>query len=102
MEKDKALRLLGLATRAGKVITGIELCEKAVKSKKAKLIIITKETAQSTVDMFKGVGIPVVCVESKEKLGSFTGKDIRSVAVVTDENFASAIVKESEELVCQM
>ena len=102
MEKDKALRLLGLATRAGKVITGIELCEKAVKSKKAKLVIITKETAKSTANMFKGVGIPVVCVESKEKLGSFTGKDIRSVAVVTDENFASAIVKESEELVCQM
>ena len=102
MEKDKALRLLGLATKAGKVITGIELCEKAVKSKKAKLVIITKETAKSTVDMFKGVGIPVVCVESKEKLGSFTGKDIRSVAVVTDEKFASAIVKESEELVCQM
>ena len=47
MEKDKALRLLGLATRAGKVITGIELCEKAVKSKKAKLVIITKETAKS-------------------------------------------------------
>ncbi len=102
MEKDKALRLLGLATRAGKVITGIELCEKAVKSKKAKLVIITKETAKSTIDMFKGVGIPVVCVESKEKLGSFTGKEIRSVAVVTDENFAAAIVKESEELVCQM
>ena len=102
MEKDKALRLLGLATRAGKVITGIELCEKAVKSKKAKLIIITKETAKSTVDLFKGVDIPVVCVESKEKLGSFTGKDIRSVAVVTDENFAAAIVKESEETVCQM
>ena len=102
MEKDKALRLLGLATRAGKVITGIELCVKAVKSKKAKLVIITKETAQSTTDLFKGAGIPVICVESKEKLGNFTGKDIRSVAVVTDENFASAIVKESEELVWQM
>ena len=37
MENDKALRLLGLANRAGKVITGIELCEKTLKSKKAKL-----------------------------------------------------------------
>ena len=99
MEKDKALRLIGLANRAGKVITGIELCEKAVKTKKAKLIIITKETAESTADIFKKSGIPVICVESKEKLGNFTGKDIRSVAAVTDKNFADAIVKESEELV---
>jgi len=37
---NKAERLLGLATRAGKVITGAELCEKAVKSGKAKLIIL--------------------------------------------------------------
>ena len=99
MENDKALRLLGLANRAGKVITGIELCEKAVKAKKAKLVIITKETAESTVSSFKKYDVPVICVESKEKLGKFTGKDIRSVAVVTDKNFADAIVKESEELV---
>ena len=66
---------MGLATRAGKVITGIELCEKAVKSKKAKLVIITKETAKSTIDLFKSANVPVICVESKEKLGSFTGKE---------------------------
>ncbi len=99
MEKDKALRLIGLANRAGKVITGIELCEKAVKTKKAKLVVITKDTAESTADIFKKADVPVILVESKEKLGSFTGKDIRSVAVVTDKNFADAIVKESEELV---
>lgn len=99
MENDKALRLLGLANRAGKVITGIELCEKTLKSKKAKLVVVTKETAENTVDIFKNKGVPVICVESKEMLGKFTGKDIRSVAVVTDKNFADAIVKESEELV---
>lgn len=99
MEKAKALRLLGLANRAGKVITGIELCEKAVKTKKAKLVVVTKETAESTVNIFKNADVPVILVESKEKLGNFTGKDIRSVAVVTDKNFADAIVKESEELV---
>lgn len=99
MEKDKALRLLGLANRAGKVITGIELCEKAVKSKKARLVVVTRETAKSTLELFKNKDVPVICVESKEKLGNFTGKDIRSVAVVTDKSFADAIVKESEELV---
>lgn len=99
MENDKALRLLGLANRAGKVITGIELCEKALKSKKGKLVVITKETAENTVDIFKNKGVPVICVKSKEMLGKFTGKEIRSVAVVTDKNFAEAIVKESEELV---
>lgn len=98
MENNKALRLIGLATRAGKVITGIDLCEKAVKSKKAELGIVTKETAQSTIDIFKNTDIPLIYVESIEKLSKFTGKENRSVAVVTDKGFKDAILK--EEIKC--
>ena len=45
---SKAERLIGLATGAGKVITGLELCEKAVKTGKAKLIILTNETSENS------------------------------------------------------
>ena len=37
---DKALRLLGLATRAGKVVSGGFLTEKLVKSGQARLVIV--------------------------------------------------------------
>lgn len=94
---NKVLNLIGLATRAGKVITGIELCEKAVKQNKAQLVVLTYETSDSTVKIFEKSSIPLVFVESKEMLGKYTGKDIRSVAVIVDKGFARAILKESEE-----
>lgn len=100
MENNKALRLIGLATRAGKVITGIDLCQKAVKANKAELGIVTNETAQSTVDIFKNTNVPLIYVESIEKLSRFVGKENRSVAVITDKGFAEVILKESEEIIC--
>ncbi len=94
---SKVLRMIGLAQRAGKVITGTELCEKAVKSSKAKLVILAKEAGASTVKIFEKYPIDIIFVESRELLGKYTGKEIRTAAVITDEGFARAIKKESEE-----
>lgn len=89
----KTERIIGLATRAGKVITGLELCEKAVKTGKAKIIILTKETSDNTKKSFMNSHIDIVYVDSKETLGKCTGKETRSVAVITDENFSTAVLK---------
>ena len=91
--QSKAERLIGLATRAGKVITGLELCEKAVKNNKAKLVILTKETSDNSKKIFSESGIDIIYLDSKEILGKCTGKEIRSVAVITDENFSTAVLK---------
>ena len=91
MQISKKIRMLGLATRAGKVITGIDMCEKAVKQRKAKLIIIAEDAAESTKKQFSNSNIPVVTIESKDVLGKFTGKEYRSVCVVCDAGFAKAI-----------
>lgn len=91
--QSKAERLIGLATRAGKVITGLELCEKAIKTNKAKLIILTNETSGNSKKFFLESGIEIVYLDSKEVLGKCTGKEIRSVAVITDENFSTAVLK---------
>lgn len=96
MQSSKKLRMLGLATKAGKVITGIDLCEKAVQKRKAKLVILADDAAESTKKMFSNCGLPVVFVSDKEILGKFTGKEFRSVCVVCDAGFAKAI-QESEE-----
>lgn len=90
---NKAERLIGLATGAGKVITGLELCEKAVKSGKAKLIILTNETSDNSKKVFMNSGIDIIYLESKEILGKCTGKETRSVAVITDKNFSTAVLK---------
>ena len=91
--QSKAERMIGLATRAGKVITGLELCEKAVKTNKAKLIILTKETSENSKKIFSDSGIETIYLDTKEILGKCTGKETRSVAVITDENFSTAVLK---------
>lgn len=96
-ETSKKLRMLGLATRAGKVISGLDLCEKAVKRGKAKLIVLAEDAAASTKEQFSKYGLPVCTVPDKSILGKFTGKEYRSVCVVCDAGFAKAI-QESEEV----
>ncbi|MBQ2897372.1 MAG: ribosomal L7Ae/L30e/S12e/Gadd45 family protein [Clostridia bacterium] len=91
--QNKAERLIGLATRAGKIITGIELCEKAVKTNKAKLIILARDISESSKKVFIGSGVDTIYVDSKEKLGKCTGKEVRSVAVITDSDFSDAVLK---------
>ncbi len=89
----KAERLLGLATRAGKIVTGTDLCEKAVKNGKAKLIVLAKGISKSTEKIFINLGVRIIYIDSEEKLGKCTGKEIRRVAVITDKEFADAILK---------
>ncbi len=97
MEQNKKLRMLGLAARAGKVITGLDLCEKAIRRNKAKLIILAEDAADSTKKQFCAYNLLVLYVQDKETLGKFTGKEYRSVCVVCDAGLAKAI-QESEEV----
>ena len=90
---SKVERLIGLATGAGKVITGLELCEKAVKTGKAKLVILTNETSENSKKVFINSKVDIIYLETKEDLGRCTGKETRSVAVITDKNFSTAVLK---------
>ncbi len=92
---DKSLRMLGLATRAGKVITGAELVLKALRSNKIHLIILAQDAKESTAKQFENKNVPVIKLADKDTLGKMTGKEIRSVAGVTDESFAKVILKEA-------
>ena len=43
MKRDKILGMLGLATKAGKLVSGEFSVEKKIKSKLAKLVIVAKD-----------------------------------------------------------
>ena len=49
----KILNLLGLATKAGKIASGEFAAEKAVKSGKAHLVIVSEEASDNTRKMFQ-------------------------------------------------
>lgn len=94
--KDKLLGMIGLAKRAGKVITGEDLCAKAVKSGKSVLIIIARDasdnTKKSITDSCRFYNVKYIETASKAELGKFTGSDSRTVISVNDDNFAKAIL----------
>lgn len=93
---NKFLGMLGLAKRAGKVQTGEDVCSKAVKSGKAKLIIIacdaSDNTKKSITDSCRYYNVQYIERCSKAELGKYTGADSRAVVSVNDDNFAKAIL----------
>ena len=48
MEQNKVLRLLGLATRAGKIAFGTESVIDTIKKNKTSLVIVAKDAADRT------------------------------------------------------
>ena len=91
------LSIIGLATKAGKTVSGEWATEKAVKEQKAKLVIVAQDASDNTKKLFKNkceyYNVMMITAGSKQELGSVTGKANRASLAVTDENFAKAIIK---------
>lgn len=95
-------RILGLAVRAGKVQTGAEAAEQAVRRNKARLVLIAADASGNTTDRLllrcQRERIPVRQLGSKAELGHWTGKAERAVAVVLDAGFASRMLELTEKM----
>ena len=99
--RKKVLNLLGLATRAGKTASGEFMTEKAIKSGKAYLVIVSEEASDNTKKMFenqcKHYQVPFYCWGLKEELGHAIGKEFRASIAVTDQGFAEALLKQLDK-----
>jgi ribosomal protein L7Ae-like RNA K-turn-binding protein len=88
--------LLGFAQKSGKLISGETGVESAIKSKKAKLILLASDAAANTkkVYSFKAQNYNTVYKEvlTKEELGECIGKNYRAAVAIVDKNFADAIL----------
>lgn len=93
--------MIGLATRAGKTVAGEFSVEKAVKTNKAFLVLVSEEASDNTKKLFLNkcnyYQIPVYIYGSKEELGSSTGNKERASIAITDEGFSRTIVKLLED-----
>ena len=94
----KILNLLGLATKAGKIASGEFAAEKAVKSGKAHLVIVSEEASDNTRKMFTNMctyyKVPLYFFGTKEELGHSMGKEMRASVAVLDSGLAKALVKQ--------
>ena len=87
--------MLGLAQRAGKVASGEFSTEKAVKSKKAFLVVVASDASDNT-KMCTFYKVPIAFYSDKVSLGHAIGKEFRASLAVLDEGFGKQIQKHLE------
>ncbi len=101
MAHNKVLSYIGLATKAGKLVSGEFMTEKAVKEGRAALVIVAQDASDNTKKMFTNMcsfyHVPIVVIEEKEILGHAMGKQFRASLAITDTGFADAIRKQLEK-----
>lgn len=100
MKADKALSLIGLATKAGRTVSGEFSTEKAVKGGRASLVVVAGNASENTKKKFRNMcefyGVPIYFYKDKDTLGNAMGKEFRASLAVLDEGFANGIRKAME------
>ncbi|MBQ6630928.1 MAG: ribosomal L7Ae/L30e/S12e/Gadd45 family protein [Romboutsia sp.] len=95
--EDKIYSFLGLATRAGKVVSGDDSTLLDLKKGNIKLIIVAEDASENTKKLFKDKSsyrnIPYVYFSNKLQLGYAIGKAPRATLGVKDINFANKILE---------
>ena len=86
---------LGLAMRAGKMVSGDELVTRAIRSREAKLVVLAGDASPNTQKKFRdkcaSYGIPLLVGFDRERLGASIGKPERLVLALTEQGFADMI-----------
>ena len=89
-DNKRLLSLVGLATRARKVVSGEFSTEKSVKSGKSHLVIVSEEASDNTCTYYK---VPIYLFGTKDELGHAMGQEFRASLSVEDAGFAKSMVE---------
>lgn len=94
---QKIHSLLGIAMRAGKLVSGEDGTMIDLKKGKLNLVIIAEDASNNTKKLFKDKSSfrHVNCIElsTKSELGISIGKDSRAVIGIKDIGFANKIIQ---------
>lgn len=98
---DPVYGMLGLAQRAGKVLSGAVQVEGGFRNPRASLLVLAGDASEETVKQYTRAaavkGIPVISYGKKEDLGRALGKGVRTAALLCDKGFAKAIITKIEK-----
>ncbi len=98
--QNKILSTLGIAARGRNFVSGEFMTEKAVKSRKAYLVIVAEDASDNTRKMFRDMGeyhkVPVYVYGTKAGLAQAIGKEMRASLAVTEEGIAKSIIQKLE------
>jgi ribosomal protein L7Ae-like RNA K-turn-binding protein len=92
MDKERIFQLLGLATRARKVVSGEEFVVKEIQKQRAKLVLIATDAAPNSrkkiEDKCTYYNVEYHFFGNRYELGHATGKESRIALAITDGGFA--------------
>jgi ribosomal protein L7Ae-like RNA K-turn-binding protein len=92
---EAALRLLGLAARAGAIIPGTERVRLAARGRGLHFVLVAADAAANAMDklipLLRARLIPYVVVASRDELGLAVGRSPLSAVGVTDPRLASRL-----------
>ncbi len=96
--KRSALMLLGLARRAGALERGTGSTQRAVKDGRARLVLLAQDASkvqlEKVLKLLRHQDTPRVVLGSRAELGAAVGSAPLSAVAVTDESFASQLVRQ--------
>jgi ribosomal protein L7Ae-like RNA K-turn-binding protein len=94
---NKVVQYLGLAQRAGKMVTGEELVIQAIRHKQVKLVVLAGDASDNTrkkiQDKCASYQVPLRIYGDRNLLGSSLGKEQRVTLGVKDSGFAQELLK---------
>jgi ribosomal protein L7Ae-like RNA K-turn-binding protein len=94
---NKIYQLIGLSKRAGKIVSGSFAVENAIRSGKARLVIVSDEASANTVKKFRDMceyrKVDIIQFGSKKALGECIGKTERTLLAITDIAFRDMIIR---------
>ncbi|AEO99240.1 YlxQ family RNA-binding protein [Weizmannia coagulans] len=101
MNGKQAMSLLGLAFKAGKIVSGEEPVLKEIRAGQAKLVLLSKDASSNTskklLDKCRFYHVPVRWIETREMLGKAIGKEARVAVAVSDRGFAEKLAELLDE-----
>lgn len=101
MNEVRFLNLLGLAQRAGKLLSGDFVVERTLRRRQVPLLLLAGDCAENNSKKYKQMAetrnIPLQIVLTKEKLGNAIGKNMRAVIIVDDTGFARKLLAEIDD-----
>ena len=93
-----ALRLLGLARRAGAVAVGIEAVRRSVEAGEARLVLTAEDASSVQLEkVWKAMrdrAIPRAILGDRDALGAAVGAASASAVAVTNDSFADRLLEE--------
>ena len=87
--------MIGIAAKSGNVVSGEFSTEKAVKTGKAWLVIVSEEASDNTRKKFSNMTefyeVPMYAFGTKEELGHCIGKEFRASLAIVNEGLAHSV-----------